>query len=465
MLTYEQALRVIFSRTNYEHQDRPPYAERFWRLDRMREVLQQLGNPQDSFRSVHIAGTKGKGSTTAMIEAILRAAGYRTGMYTSPHLHTFRERIRVAGQIIPEQDVCALVERLQPVLQTRPDVTVFEIITAMAMWYFAEQAIDIGVFEVGLGGRLDATNVLRPLVSVITSISLDHTKVLGDTVEAIAREKGGIIKLGVPVVTAPQQPGAMQTLEEIAKQQGSPATVVGRDWFWSRLRADLSGQRFAVYRAGHETTPEYPDLHIPLLGAHQLENACTAVAAAETLRSQGVNITPEAVALGLARVEWAGRLEILAERPLVVVDGAHNPYSAQRLLEALREHLQYRRLLLVFGASATHTPQDQLAVLLPATNRLYLTRSQHAKATPIPFLHAMAIEQGHEAVEAETVRKALQLALEEAHPDDLIVVTGSLFVVAEAREAWYGLNGLPPLPSDPPGVYDVPVPAPKTISP
>ncbi len=456
MLSYADALRAIFRRTDFERGERPEqpaYAERVWRLDRVRELLAAVGNPQQAFAAVHIAGTKGKGSTTALIEAALRAGGYRTGMYTSPHLHTFRERIRRGGELIREEDVSRLVERLLPVLAERPEVTVFEIITAMAMLYFAEEPVDVGIFEVGLGGRLDATNVLMPEVSVITSISLDHTKVLGDTIEAIAGEKAGIIKSGVPVVSAPQRPGAQAVIADKAAAQGSPLTVVGRDWLWTPLAADLAGQSLAVYRAGNASSPEYTALEIPLLGAHQQENAATAVAALEVLRDAGRPLGRAVIAQGMSEVSWPGRLEILGRRPLVVVDGAHNPYSVERLLEALADHLAYRRLLLVFGSGVTHVPMDLLSILLPAADSIWLVHSQHAKATPVPDLAAFAASVGHPATPAGSVVDGLRAALAEAGPDDLVVVTGSLFVVAEARYAWAELRGLPLPPTDPPDVY------------
>ena len=456
MLRYRQALEAIFQRTDYERQEQPPYTERVWRLGRMEELLEQLGNPQRAMRAMHVAGTKGKGSTTAMIESVLRAAGYHTGMYTSPHLHTFRERIRVDGQLIPEEDVARLVERLAPPLATRPEVTVFEIITALAMCYFADRQTELEVFEVGMGGRLDATNVLRPLVSVITSISLDHVKVLGDTVEAIAREKAGIVKPGVPVVTAPQQTGAMQVIREAADRCNAPLVVVGQDWCWRSLRADLGAQRFAVFRQGHEADPEYPELSIPLLGVYQLENACTVVAAIEVLRGIGLPIGAQAVREGLATVRWPGRLEVLGQRPLVVVDGAHNPYSVERMLRALRDHLRYEQLIVVFGASMTHNPENLLALLLPPAHSLLVTQAHHPKATPAADLKAMAAALGRTASTEDTVRAALRRALADAGPADLVLVTGSLFVVAEAEEAWAELQGLPAFPADPPGVYDVP---------
>ena len=453
MLTYREALRIIFERADFERGDRPAYAQRVWRLARVEELVAQFDDPHQAFRSVHVAGTKGKGSTTAMVDSILRAAGYRTGMYTSPHLHTFRERIRIDGGLIPEGDVAAMVEQMRPVLDARPELTVFEIMTALAMWYYAQRGVDFGVFEVGLGGRLDATNVLRPLVSVITSISRDHVNVLGDTIEDIAREKAGIIKPAIPVVSAPQRQDAMQVIQDTCSERGAPLTVVGKDWRWRFQGADLSTQRLSLYRAGHEEEPEYADLTLPLLGAHQLENAATAIAAIEILRECDISISPEAVRGGLASVEWPGRMEILGQRPLLVVDGAHNVDSTQRLLDAVASYLTYERLLIVFGAGHTHSPRDLLQILLPRAQRVYLTQAHHAKATPAPELKALIKALGGEALGGGTVREALHRALTDAHEDDLVLVTGSLFVVAEAREAWAAFNDLPPFPADPEGVY------------
>jgi dihydrofolate synthase/folylpolyglutamate synthase len=453
MLTYREALETILHRPDFERENRPAYAARTWRLARVEELLDQLGNPHRAYRSVHIAGTKGKGSTTAMIDAILRTAGYRTGMYTSPHLHTFRERIRMDGALIPEGDVARLTEEMLPILAKRPKITVFEIITALAMCYYAEPPVDFGVFEVGLGGRLDATNVLQPNISVITSISMDHVKVLGNTLEAIAREKAGIIKAGIPVITAPQRPEAMRVIRDTCEERGAPLTTVGADWRGCYLEADYSGQRLSIYRDGHEDTPEHPNVKIPLLGAHQLENACVAMAAVEALAEQGVAIDREAIRQGLGNVDWPGRMEILGLDPIVLVDGAHNPYSVQRLLEALPSYLAYRRIHLVFGASRTHNPQDLLALLLPQAHSIYVTQADHPKAMPTDELCETVEALGGKAHAEDTMRGALGIALAEAQPDDLVLVTGSLFVVAEAREAWAAFNDLPPFPSDPPGVY------------
>ena len=453
MLAYREALRKIFERANWERGDQLPYGDRVWRLDRVLELLSQFGDPHRKYRSVHIAGTKGKGSTTAMIDAILRAAGYRTGMYTSPHLHTFRERIRLDGEPIPEEQVTRLVEGMLPVLVERPEVTVFEIMTALAMLYYAQQEVDFGVFEVGLGGRLDATNVLAPMVSVLTSISMDHVSVLGDTIAAIAGEKAGIIKPGTPVVSAPQHPDARAVILDTCVERQAPLQIVGEDWQWRFLGADLRAQTVDIYRTGNDAEPEHPHLEVPLLGAHQLENACAAVAAIEVLRDNGVTVAPQAVRSGLADVNWPGRMEVLGRDPLVVVDGAHNPDSIRRLLSALASYLSYRKLIVVFGAGYTHRPSQLLALLLARANRLVVTQAVNPKATPSEELETIVRGLGGAAEPIGSVAEAVGRAISVAEKGDLVLVTGSLFVVAEAREAWAALHNLPLPPSDPPGVY------------
>ncbi|MHB1318452.1 MAG: bifunctional folylpolyglutamate synthase/dihydrofolate synthase, partial [Anaerolineae bacterium] len=375
MLSYLEALRAILSRADYERDRGTPYGQRDWRLARVDELLEQLGTPHRAYRSVHVAGTKGKGSTTAMVDAMLRAAGYRTGMYTSPHLHTFRERIRVQGIPISEPDLVELTEAILPILESRPKISVFETITALAMWHFARSHVDIGIFEVGLGGRLDATNVIQPLVSLITSISIDHVGVLGSTLAEIAGEKAGIIKRGVPVVSAPQQPEALKVIRRTAARSESPLTLVQRDWRWRSLGVRHGGQLLEVYRRGNALHPDYPDLFLPLLGEFQLENACTAIAGIEVLKEQGLGIEREAVREGLAQVQWPGRLQVLSREPLVVVDGAHNPYSASQLLKSLPACLDFERIVLVFGAGQTHRPRSLLETLLPSANRTYVTHA------------------------------------------------------------------------------------------
>ncbi len=456
MFTYEEALDYIYSFTDYEKTTSYRYAPKFFDLARMERLLASLDNPHRRFPSVHIAGTKGKGSTAAMTASVLQAAGYRTGLYTSPHLHTFRERIRVDGQPIGRAEVVALAERLRPLVEGVEGITTFEVMTAMAFLYFVERGIDFAVLEVGLGGRLDATNVVTPLVSVITSLSYDHTHVLGHTLAQIAREKAGIIKRRVPVVSAPQPPEAMAVIEQVCREREAELVVVGRDWTWETGEANLEGQWFQVmggtggaFPAGEcggcPSNPLYPirydRLWIPLLGRHQLINATLVVAAVEMLRRQGVHIPEASVREGLRRVRWPGRLEVLGRRPFLIVDCAHNADSAQKLAAALRELFAYRDLILVFGASADKDIRGMMRALLPLAREVILTRAHHPRAADPGELREEARSLGWEAAISEDVAGALSQALELAEENDLVCVTGSTFVVAEAREAWAELTG------------------------
>jgi len=328
---YRDALACIYGFTDYEKRGFAVYAPQFYNLERMRRLLALLGDPQRTFRAVHIAGTKGKGSTAAMIESILRAAGYRSGLYTSPHLHTFRERIQVKGSLIPEADVVRLVAQIKPLVNQVADITTFEIITGLAFAWFAEQGVEWAVLEVGLGGRLDATNVVTPVVAVITSISYDHTAILGDTLTQIATEKAGIIKSDVPVVSAPQTGEALAVIKSTCRRRDAPLTLVGCDWTWQAGPADLDGQMFTI-RHGQDSLE---GLWLPLLGAHQQVNATTSVAALSVLREAGAIVPQEAIRQGLRAVYWPGRLEILGRAPLVVADSAHNGDSANKLQTSL----------------------------------------------------------------------------------------------------------------------------------
>lgn len=442
-MTYREAIEYLHSLTDYEKRRIERYSPETLDLSRVERLLAMLGDPHRAYPSVHIAGTKGKGSTSAMVESALRVAGYRTGLYTSPHLHTFRERIRVGGELIAREEVVALVEEIQPLVAQVPGVTTFEAITAMAFAYFARQRVEVLVAEVGLGGRLDATNVLLPEVAVITSLSLDHTYLLGDTLPEIAREKAGIIKPGVPVVSAPQRPEAIHVIEEVSRERKAPLVEVGRDWTWDPGPFDLEGQFFTARRVRDGGSALAGEYWIPLLGRHQLENGTTAVVTLQALRDRGFDLPRSAVEEGLRRVKWPGRMEVLGKEPLVVVDCAHNPYSARVLRSALETWFPGRKWVLVFGASSDKDIAGMLRALLPITDYLIVTRSQHPRAaTPID-LADIAASVGGGAEVAVNVRRALQRAQVALEPGDGILVTGSIFLVAEAREVWAEQNGKP----------------------
>jgi dihydrofolate synthase/folylpolyglutamate synthase len=448
--SYREALAFIYSFTDYEKKVPQAYAPQFYDLARVHRLLALLGDPQQTFRVVHIAGTKGKGSTAAIAESVLRAAGYRTGLYTSPHLHTFRERIRAGETLIGEADVARLAERMSPLVGQVPGITTFEVMTGLAMAWFAEQEVEWAVLEVGLGGRLDATNVITPAVAVITPISYDHTAILGDTLTQIATEKAGIIKPGIPAVSAPQVAEALAVIEAICRERGAPLTLVGREWTWriGRLDVDRCAQRFGIYHGEMAvgTTGRSSRLWMPLWGEHQVVNATTAVAALSLL--PGVKLRPEAIRLGLRSVRWPGRLEVLGRKPWVVVDSAHNGDSASKLMTALRA-LPFRRLLVVLGASADHVTPELLKTLLSGASWAVATRSCHPRAADPAWLQEWAGGLGLTMGLSHDVSQALDLALQQAGSDDLVCCTGSVFIVAEARAAWLARQGLPAPPSDP----------------
>lgn len=439
MLTYEDALDYIYSFTDYEKKSSYRYAPETFDLARVEKLLVSLNNPHQRFKSIHIAGTKGKGSVAAMSESILRAAGYRTGLYTSPHLHTFRERIQVNGRLIPQETVASLTEQLQPLVSQVEGLTTFEIITALGFLYFVERGVEFAVLEVGMGGRLDATNVVNSLVDIITSLSYDHTHILGETLPLIAREKAGIIKSKALVVSAPQVPEAMAVIEEVCREKDAELTVIGRDWTWEVGEANLEGQWFRV--TTNELRVTSYELWIPLLGRHQLINATVVVAAIEKLRQRGINISEASVREGLRQVRWPGRLEILGRRPLVVADCAHNADSAGKLKAALEELFTYGHLILIFGASTDKDIEGMMGELFPLAHQVIVTQARHARATDSCVLHQKALTLRREVMVSDSVDGALSLALETAGPQDLICVTGSIFVVAEAREAWSKKQG------------------------
>jgi dihydrofolate synthase/folylpolyglutamate synthase len=334
---------------------------------------------------------------------------------------------------------------MQPLVAQVEDVTTFEIITCLAFAWFANEGTDWAVVEVGLGGRLDATNVLAPEVAIISPISYDHVAILGDTLAKIAAEKAGIIKGGVPVVSAPQPAEALAVIRDVCEREGAPLTLVGRDWTWESGVADLDGQAFIIQ---HGIQDRF-ELRLPLLGEHQLVNAATAVAALSILKEDGLEIPARALRAGMWAVRWPGRLEILGRGPFVVADGAHNGDSARKLIAALHALGDFEELILVLGGSADHLTADLLDALLPAAARIIAAQSSHPRAVSAAWIQARAAELGFHIEATESVAEALELALAEAGPQDLICCTGSLFVAADARAAWFAHQGMPIPARDP----------------
>ncbi|HRE49239.1 MAG TPA: folylpolyglutamate synthase/dihydrofolate synthase family protein [Aggregatilineales bacterium] len=431
-LTYDDALDYLYGLINYELQRPDRYAPDVVSLDRPRALLSAFGNPQETFPILHLTGTKGKGSVSAMSASALAMSGVRVGLYSSPHLQDFRERFQINGALIPPATLADLVTRLRPVIESIPGLTWFEVITAIAFLYFAEAKVDVAVIEVGLGGRLDATNIVRaPLVSTITSLSYDHMHLLGNTLAEIAFEKAGIIKAGVPVVSAPQPEEALAVIRRIAAERNAPLTVVGDDLLFSPTGSDEYGQAFTANRPGSPPTPYWT----PLLGAHQALNGAVALATLSQLGA--LSPSPEAVQRGLALVNWAGRLEVVRRTPWLVLDVAHNSASADRLRHALLTNFpNAKRRMLIFGALKDKDVRGMFAHLLPITDHLIVMEAITPRAFATADLVAFARESGFTGTIESRSAAAEALAYAESlatRPDDLVCVTGSLSVVGEAR--------------------------------
>lgn len=445
-MTFDEAITSLGLLVNFE-QRRDPQAMRQVKLDRMQGLCQRLGDPQRSFRSVLVAGTNGKGSICAMLYSMLRESTLRVGLYTSPHLEHVRERVRVrtAGPVagerahgedwISEADFSALVEQLQPTLEAmsregpQMSPTYFEAMTALAFCYFRQRHVDIAVLEVGLGGRLDATNVVEQAVSVIAPIDQDHTDVLGSDSVAIAREKAGIIKPRQTVITVPQPDDVMAVLREACEEQGVPLIRCGQELTVTVQRHDLEGLEIAVtgLRGIYEV------LQLPLVGRHQAVNAAVAIGALEALSDQG---TPQAlVERGLAQVEWPGRIEVVHENPLVLMDGAHNPHAAQALRETLAELCPGRRAHLLIGMSSDKAVDEVANILGSIATSATCTKSHHPRALdPEELAQRLAPVCSDVHVMSDPV-DAYTYLLNVVVPPDLLVVTGSLFLVGELRAA------------------------------
>jgi len=475
-MDYHEALRYLDNLTDYEKKTGYAYSAETFDLRRPRGLLSLLGDPQDRFPSVLVAGTKGKGSTATMVTSILRASGRRVGLYSQPHLHSFRERIRVDDSLISPEQFASAIEAVIPAVEKlhrdQPDLgmpTSYEVTTAVALLFFASQRPDIVVLEVGLGGRLDATNVANPLVSVITPISLDHVQLLGDTIAKIAAEKAGIVKEGGVVVAAQQTEEAMGVIRRVASERGArlivavPAIEDEHGGTSARSRAPTpEGKQPSALRTQHSAPHVLPEggvshplqeqtevdlrggsgllyhLELSLLGAHQVANAATAIAVVEQLTPLGFPVDRESMERGLREARWPGRLEIVSRSPLAVVDGAHNGDSARKLAVALGECFAYRRLILVLGTSTDKDVEGILAALAPDAWTVIATRSRHPRAADPERLAAEARKHCSLVEVSPDLPAAVGRAVSLAEPSDLICITGSLFAVADARD-YFGL--------------------------
>jgi dihydrofolate synthase/folylpolyglutamate synthase len=398
-----------------------------------RHILELLGNPHEGFSSIHVGGSNGKGSTSAMIASILEACGYRVGLFTSPHLEDFRERVRVEGELIRREDVARILSEIRPLfeemLEQSMPLRFFDIVTALAFQYFREAGVEYAVLEVGLGGRLDATNVVDPLVSVITNIGYEHTNILGETLVEIAGEKAGIIKPGRVLVTATRDGEVFRVFTERAEELAAEVVHVGYDTSYTRTGSSLTGQTFDL-----RSLNEYTGLFLPLLGEHQLLNAATAVAAVEYLGRYGVTVPGEAIRLGLAGVQWPARLEIVMEKPLVVLDCAKDAEAAEAVKKSIMNDMKPRRIVAVVSMSSDKKIPGMIDSVAAVAERFIITTHSVMGRAAEPEVIAAEVERNDRPYETILDEEAaFRRALELAGDEDMVLVIGSVFLAGSAR--------------------------------
>jgi dihydrofolate synthase / folylpolyglutamate synthase len=406
-------------------------------LERVQKMLDGLGNPEKGLKYVHIGGTNGKGSTVAMVSSILSYAGYKVGTYTSPHLTDFTERITIRGKKIPKEEVVRLFDELMPIAdemgKAGDGVTFFEFTTALAIKYFAANKVDLTVMEVGIGGRLDATNVITPIVSVITNIGLEHTEILGDTREKIAREKAGIIKSNGNLVTS-TDPAIYALLKGICNERKSKIYLVGSDIKINQVSTGERSQSFNIEGFGKD----YRNVQCKLIGEHQLSNAGCAFGAIEILNQNGFKITEEAFRSGLANVVWPGRLELMQDNPRIILDCAKDPLAMKALKNSLTTIFKYDKLITILSISSDKQIPAMLNEIVPISDMIIATRHNvGGRAIDPNELADMASKYGKKAISVMGVNEAIDAAINVSTPNTLICVTGSVFLVGEARERWH----------------------------
>lgn len=437
--TYEQALKYLFERTDYERQQRLRYNVTTFDLDRMHLLLKGVGNPHKKARYVHIAGTKGKGSTATMLAKMVEANGYKVGLYTSPHVTTLHERITVNSSMITKKAMVDLINRLQPIIEKLAQKdnapTFFEIMTALAFLYFADQKVDLAVIETGLGGRLDSTNVIKPELVGITSISLDHQNLLGTTLDSITKEKAGVMKEGVPVVTVPQDPVAMRILKRYASALKAPLSVTGRDIDFS-YRFESSREHGPHNRICLTTAhSRFEHLRVPLPGEHQAINCGLALAMLDQLKQRGFELDDTKAIAGLNDVSLIGRMEMICNDPRILVDTAHNAASIQALIQAIGQHIPYDSMIIIFGCNNDKDIHGMLTQLQYGADKVIFTRSNSPKAVyPQDLADVYTEICGKMCQTALSLREAVRIAKSAVTREDLICITGSFYLVGQAKD-------------------------------
>ena len=404
-------------------------------LDRVLKILEYLDNPQDKIKCIHVGGTNGKGSTTAMISSILREEGYKVGMYTSPYLEEFEERIQVNGENIKKQELASIVTEVKEAI-LKVDVlkfgapTQFEIITALMFYYFAKKKVDYAVVEVGLGGRLDATNVINPILVVLTSISFDHMNILGNTLEEIAGEKAGIVKKGSLVVSYPQEKEALNVIESKCKELGNKLIVVKKE----DVKEAIIDKNNFRQEISVDVSKNIYDVKIPLLGSHQSLNCAVCLNAINALRESGVIIHDNSIREGLLKVKWIGRMEVLNTNPLVVIDGAHNIDGIKNLKESTDKYFNYKNLILIVGILGDKQVDEMINIITKGAKEVIVTEPHNYRAEASSVLYEKIREKGIECFDIENYEEACEKALSLAEDDDLILVCGSLYMIGDMRK-------------------------------
>ncbi|MGQ0626692.1 MAG: bifunctional folylpolyglutamate synthase/dihydrofolate synthase [Phycisphaerales bacterium] len=437
--TFEDALAYLHARVDLEKLHATPELRDKYKLDRMAAILEALGNPHDDLRCVHVAGTKGKGSTCEMIAACLGACGYTVGLFTSPHLVDIRERIRIDQRLIQREDFLALTRRVAKaagaVAPLHGEATFFELTTAIGFLYFLEQAVDVAVIEVGLGGLLDCTNVIRPEVAAITMIGYDHTQILGSTLEEIARQKAGIFKPGVPAITIPQEPAAMAAIRETANRVGAPLCVVGEDIDFASRFEFQSGVGPQALVALSTPRCEFEHVVVPLRGEHQALNCGLALAVVDKLIEHGFDCPEGKVIDGLERTTLPGRFEQVWDSPRIIADGAHNPESIRALMKAIGAYMTYDSLIVVFGCASDKDTDSMLRHLAGGADKVIFTASKSARAADPTRLMERYLElsDGSACQTAPDLQSALDIAARACGRGDLMCVCGSFYLVGETK--------------------------------
>jgi dihydrofolate synthase/folylpolyglutamate synthase len=435
--TYDEAIKYLFNRTNYEQEKHLRYNVDTFNLKRMEHLLSLVGNPHTKVDTVHIAGTKGKGSTATMLARMIEANGYKVGLYTSPHVVDLHERIIVNSEMISRTAMLGLLNRIYKAVETVSKTsapTFFEIMTAIAFMHFADTKADVAVIETGMGGRLDSTNVIKPKVVGITNLSFDHQKQLGNTIGEIAKEKAGIFKPGVPIVTVQQDPDAMRVLKAQAAAVKAPLSVTGVDIDFSH-RFETSSE-YGPHNRVCLTTPtsKFEHLRVPLLGIHQAVNCGLALAMLDKLKGCGFDIDNDKTVAGLAKVKLPGRMEMICEDPRILIDGAHNAASIRALMYAIGQSIPYDSMIVIFGCNEDKDAKGMLQELQFGADKVVFTRSNSAKAkSPDELVEMYAAISGKMCQSAPAIGEALRLAKSAVDKEDLICITGSFYLIGQAK--------------------------------